>query len=116
MKDCTLEDAILQAKGEHVPTQEKIELQDEQQLENLDVVDDIEQPVFNEGIIFFLFFHFYTFCFLFNFFNFFLFFFSFQNTKPLVDTQDDLPAESEQTQENDSQESTDKTNADGKQQ
>nr|UWY63831.1 tyrosine hydroxylase [Sarcophaga peregrina] len=75
--DCTLEDAILQAKGEHVPTQEKIELQDEQQLENLDVVDDIEQPVFNE-----------------------------------VDTQDDLPVESEQPQENDSQESTDKTNAD----
>ncbi|XP_065359565.1 tyrosine 3-monooxygenase isoform X2 [Calliphora vicina] len=69
------EEAILQAKGEHVPTQEQIELQDEQQLENIDVVDEIEQPVFNED-----------------------------------DNQDDLPAEFEQTQENDSQESTDKNN------
>ncbi|KAM7355247.1 tyrosine hydroxylase ple isoform 2-T2 [Cochliomyia hominivorax] len=69
--DGSLEEAIMQAKGEHVPNQEQIELQDEQQLENIDVVDDIQQPVFNE---------------------------------------DDLPAESEQTQENDSQESTDKNN------
>ncbi|KAM7355246.1 tyrosine hydroxylase ple isoform 1-T1 [Cochliomyia hominivorax] len=72
--DGSLEEAIMQAKGEHVPNQEQIELQDEQQLENIDVVDDIQQPVFNEEI------------------------------------QDDLPAESEQTQENDSQESTDKNN------
>lgn len=55
-KDGTLEEAILQAKGEHVPTQEQIELQDEQQLENIDVVDEIEQPVFNEGSALYYFF------------------------------------------------------------
>ncbi|XP_061395855.1 tyrosine 3-monooxygenase [Musca vetustissima] len=48
--DGSLEDAIMQAKGEHVPTQEQIELQDEQQLENLDVVDDIEQNDFEVTI------------------------------------------------------------------
>nr|WNV28077.1 tyrosine hydroxylase [Chrysomya megacephala] len=48
--DGSLEEAIMQAKGEHVPTQEQIELQDEQQLENVDVVDDIQQPVFVEDI------------------------------------------------------------------
>ncbi|XP_059216061.1 tyrosine 3-monooxygenase [Stomoxys calcitrans] len=49
--DGSLEDAILQAKGEHAPTQEQIELQDEQPLENLDVVDDIPQTEFNEVTI-----------------------------------------------------------------
>lgn len=39
----------MQAKGEHAPTQEQIELQDEQQLENIDVVDDIQQPEYDEG-------------------------------------------------------------------
>ncbi|XP_075164248.1 tyrosine hydroxylase ple [Haematobia irritans] len=46
--DGSLEDAILQAKGEHAPTQEQIELQDEQPLENLDVVDDVPQTEFND--------------------------------------------------------------------
>lgn len=41
----------MQAKGEHAPTQEQIELQDEQQLENIDVVDDIQQPEYDEGSV-----------------------------------------------------------------
>lgn len=75
--DGSLEEAILQAKGEHVPTQEQIEFQDEQQLENIDVVDEIQQPDYHE-----------------------------------VDIQDDLPVASEHTQENNSEESTDKNNTD----
>ena len=46
----SLEDCILQAKGEHMPTEHQIELQDEQNL-NVEIPDDEETngPSYAEG-------------------------------------------------------------------
>ena len=59
--DASLEECILQAKGEHVPTEHQIELQDPQ---NLDVELDEEEnhgPSYGEGRGFYCFINFYFF-------------------------------------------------------